>query len=215
MKPNTGSARFTLLVLAASFASACECSDRRLHDTDAAAEGTTTFETEGATAEGATMVIGTTAGSSTGEPIDVSLFLGIFHGEHWLTPFGRETDYVGGDALMNLEIRPDGTASMIMETCNELQGTREFAWTWEPRPGPVLEFSPGPGEDSLKFMAVSDLQSLRAFLVDDCAFQFEVDGEPITTETFRPGLACWVNRCEPTWTIHIDYCEGEPPPPCE
>ena len=215
MKPNIGSAPFAFLVLGASLASGCECSDRRLGETDEPAEGTT-FETASTTAEGATSVAATTTdGPSTGEPIDVSPFLGVFHAEHWLVPFGRETDNIGGVALANLEIRPDGTASMTMETCSLLDGTREFAWTWEARPGPTLEFSPGPEEDSLSYFALTDLESLRAYLVDDCAFQFEADGMPITTQTFRPGLACWVNRCEPTWLVHLDYCEGEVPPPCE
>jgi hypothetical protein len=74
---------------------------------------------------------GAAEGSSTGEPIDVSPFLGISHAEHWGTPFGREVTNPGGVALANLEIRPDGTASMTMETCALPDGTREFAWTWE------------------------------------------------------------------------------------
>jgi hypothetical protein len=212
MKPHNGSAPF-IFVLVAAPASACECAERRLHDMDDAAEGTT-LDSEGTT-QGAVTATGAAEGSSTGEPIDVSPFLGIFHAEHWGTPFGREVTNPGGVALANLEIRPDGTASMTMETCNELGGTREFAWTWEARPGPMLEFSPGPGEDSLDYFALTDLESLRAYLVDDCAFQFEAAGDLLTTETFRPGLACWVNRCDPTWTIHLDYCDGEEPPPCE
>jgi hypothetical protein len=32
---------------------------------------------------------------------------------------------------------------------------------------------------------------------DACNLRFEADGELITYEVFRPGEACWVNRCEP------------------
>ena len=61
----------------------------------------------------------------------------------------------------------------------------------------------------------SSLQRDQQRIHAHCAFQFEADGMPITTQTFRPGLACWVNRCEPSWTVEIDYCEGEDPTPCE
>lgn len=213
MKPSIPAHPFAPLVLAVSFASGCECSDRPLHEMDAVAEDTT-VETEAGSSESATTA-STTTEASSGEPIDVSPFLGIFHAEYWVVPFGRETDNAGEVALANLEIRADGTANMTWETCNLLAGTRDVAWTWEAQPGPTLAFSRGPGEDSLEYFALTELESLRAFLVDDCAFQFEADGEPITTQTFRPGLACWVNRCEPAWTVHIDYCEGEDPPPCE
>lgn len=217
MKPNIESDAFVLLAVAGLLASGCECSERPLHELDAMDAGaeSTTGETQAGSAEGAAAATGGTEGSSTGEVIDVTPFLGVFHAEHWVTPFGHEVPNPGGVALANLEIRADGTASMIWETCSLLAGTREVGWTWEAHPGPVLEFSPGSGEDSLDYFALTDLVSLRAYFVDDCGFQFEADGDLITTQTFRPGLACWVNRCEPSWTVHLDYCEGEDPPPCE
>jgi hypothetical protein len=152
---------------------------------------------------------------STDEPVDVSRFMGIFHNEFELMPFGREVPNIGDPTISNLEILPDGTASMTMETCSEYFGTREIALRWEARPGPALEFFPGPGEDSLRFMAVTDLESVRATLGDGCDLLFELDGQALWAEVYRPGRACWVNRCMPAWTVHIDYCEGEEPPLCE
>jgi hypothetical protein len=201
--------RVTAWMLGAAWlASACECPDRRLQP-DATGEGSTT-EPSAISSESTTGPTEGTATTTEGD-VDVSPFIGVFHNEHWLTPFGREVHNSGGVSLSNLEIRADGTASMTMETCNLDHGTRHFAWTWEARPGPRLEFSPGPGEDSLRFLALIELESLSAFLIEPCAFQFEADGVSITSNTFRPGRACWVNRCEPSYEIHIDYCEGEEP----
>jgi hypothetical protein len=202
-----------LLTIITSLASACECADRRLQP-DATGDGSTT-DPAALTSESSTgSAEATSAATTTEDPVDVSPFIGVFHNEHWLTPFGREVHNAGGDSLANLEIRADGTASMTMETCNLDNGTRYFEWSWEAQPGPRLEFSPGLGEESLRFLALTELESLSAFLIEPCAFQFEADGVPIPTETFRPGRACWVNRCEPSYEIHIDYCEGEEPPSC-
>ncbi len=187
---------------------ACECSDRSRDDVDATIAGS-------GTAEVTTEDTASTAETPEGT-VDVSRFIGVFHNEHWLVPLGREVDFPGGASLANLEIRADGTASMTMETCSELDGTRHFEWRWEARTGPRLEFLPQPEDGVLSFMSFAELESLFAYPSEPCAFQFEADGVPITTETFRPGRACWVNRCEePSWMIEIDHCEGEEPPPCE
>ena len=146
--------------------------------------------------------------------VDASPFVDVYHNEFVFVPFGVEVPNPGDPTLANLEIRPDGTASMTMENCDPSFGPIEIAWRWEARPGPTLEFTPGPGEESLRFMARSELQSVRATL-DGCDLVFEVDGVQVSTEVYRPGRACWVNRCEPAWTVHIDYCEGEEPPSCE
>lgn len=210
MKPNTGIA-LLVLFLVGPLAGSCECTDRPMHDMDEDAEGTM-VETEG-TAAGEES---TTPGEpSAGESIDVSRFIGSFHNENDFVPFGSEVYDPGSSSIANLEIRADGTAQMTYEICSEQYEPREIAWRWEVHQGPWLELLPGQGESSLRFMAVDGLESLRVLPVGECDLHFEVDGELVSYETFRPGLACWVNRCEPTGTVHIDYCEGEVPPSCE
>ena len=201
-------------VLAAGWSSSrCECAERKLHD---GLSSTSTMELEASAA-------GTTTGAeSTAHPTDdtestvnVSRFMGLFHNENQFIPFGMETMNTHDASIANLEIREDGTASMVMETCNEGFGPLEIAWRWEPHPGPRLDFMPGPGEDTLRFMTLTNVETMWAFIDDACELVFQIDGVNIHSQTFRPGKACWVNRCEPAWTVHIDYCDGEAPPQCE
>lgn len=190
-------------LLAGSALVGCQCAEPTVH--------------EGGSADGTDASTGVATGEDESETeategsVDVSPFLGVFHNEFDFIPFGREVQNVGDPTIANVEILPDGTARMTMESCDPSYGPLDIAWRWDARPGPVLELSPGPGETSLRFMARSDLQSLRITL-DDCDLLFEVDGEPVSSQVFRPGRACWVNRCMPAWTVHIDYCDGEPPP---
>ncbi|MCX4244404.1 hypothetical protein [Paraliomyxa miuraensis] len=202
-----------LLLTAGSVISGCECADRPVlaEVRDTSSTGLETGASDGVTAIG----VEASTTSTSEEPVDVSRFIGVFHNENGFVPLGEEVDNPGDPLLVNIEISADGTASMTMETCNELLGTFEVEWRWEAQPGPWLEFSPGPGEESLRFKAWDDLESLRLTTVDDCDLKFEVDGHLSTYETFRPGRACWVNRCEPVWTVEIDYCEGEDPTPCD
>lgn len=192
---------------------ACRCTDPMV-----ATEGRELLDS---TSDGSTSTSPGTSGETTSteatdDPIDVSRFMGVFHNDFALIPFGREVEDTGDPTIANLEIRPDGTAHMTMETCSELFGTLEISLRWEARPGPILDFLPGPGEESLRFMALSDLESVTAKLGEGCDLLFEVDREPLWMEPFRPGRACWVNRCETSDNmVHIDYCPGEAPPPCE
>ncbi|MCX4244406.1 hypothetical protein [Paraliomyxa miuraensis] len=205
---------FAVLVsIGSSSASGCQCADRPVFEQG---EGTSSTGLETSASDGVTATAGdSSTADAAEEPVDVSRFIGVFHNENGFVPLGEEVDNPGEPTLMNLEIRADGTASMTLETCSQLLGTREYAWRWEAQPGPWLVFSPGPGEESLRFMARDDLESLRLTPVNDCDLQFEVDGDFVPYETFRPGRACWVNRCEPTWVVEIDYCEGEDSTPCD
>lgn len=214
MTPVHGHATLALVLAAGSSSSGCECAERKLHD-ELGSTSTLELETStgGFTTTGAESA--TRASEDTESAGDVSRFMGVFHNESQFIPFGMETMNTGSPTIANIEIREDGTASMVMETCNEDYGPLEIAWRWEALPGPRLDFLPGPGEESLRFMALPDLESLRATMDDACYLLFEVDGTIIDSQTFRPGKACWVNRCEPHWTVHIDYCDGEAPPPCE
>lgn len=210
MKPIPRYATVVLALAAGLSPSGCECAEREPYDATEST-GVTSLAT---TAAESTSTVWDTTTQATTDTGDISRFLGIFHTESYFTPFGREVPNPGGPKLVNLEILADGTASMTMEICSLLFGTVEIAWRWEARPGPWLEFTPGPGEDSLRFMARTDVETVRATINEECELLFEVDGELITSEIFRPGKACWVNRCDPVWTVHIDYCDGEPPP-CE
>jgi hypothetical protein len=202
-----------LLVLAGLPLTGCRCADPAVYQE--AHESSGSSSEESTSTDLSTSDTGPTS-ETTDEPVDTSRFMGVFHNEFELIPFGREVPSIGSPSIANLEILPDGTASMTMETCSEYFGTREIALRWEARPGPALEFFPGPGEDSLRFMAVTDLESVRATLGEGCDLLFELDGQPLWLEVYRPGRACWVNRCEnPNYMVHIDYCHSEAPPPCE
>jgi hypothetical protein len=213
MTPFHGHAAMAVVLAAGWASSGCECAERKLHD---GLGSTTTMELE--TSTGGTMTIGaestTRTTDDTESAVPVSRFMGIFHSENPYLPFGMETMNTGSATIANLEIREDGTASMVMETCNKDYGPLEIAWRWEARPGPWLEFLPASDEEPLQFMALTDLESLRVTTEGTCDLLFEADGVLITYELFRPGKACWVNRCDPVWTVHIDYCDGEAPPPC-
>ena len=114
--------------------------------------------------------------------------------------------------LVNMEIRPDGTAGMTIEPCVPLFGLDHFEieWRWEVGQDGWLELSPGPGESSLRFMEPTELMSLRATMDDQCDMRFEADGE-LLINVFRRGRACWYDRCESPWRMSVDYCEGEEP----
>ena len=190
---------------------ACQCADPTIRTDadealDRASDDSASDGGDGSDGDGATGTID--------DPIDTSRFMGVFHNDFAFIPVGQEVDDVGDPTIANLEIRPDGTARMRMETCDP-NIEIELTLRWEARPGPMLEFFPGPGEESLRFMARSGLESVVAKLGDGCDVLFELDGQPLWMEPFRPGRACWINRCEtPDDKVHIDYCDGEAPP-CE
>lgn len=133
-----------------------------------------------------------------------------------VAPFSRDVTPPLWPPLVNVEIRPDGTAGMFMEPCVPFfeDVPIEVECRWELGQDGWLELSPGPGDDSLRLMELTELSSLRATLEDPCTLRFEVDGELVLIGLFRPGRACWWNRCYPPWTVHLDYCEGEEPAVC-
>lgn len=196
MKPSHSLELMFLFVLVASVSgSACECADRRYDDA---------WESTGVESASA----GTTTEAASGGP-DLSRFIGVFHNEGYFVPFGVEVEDPGGAILANVEIREDGTAGMTMELCSLDFGTLEIEWRWEPRSDGWIELRPGRGESSLRFMALNELSTLRAAIDEECELRFEVDGDLVNDEVFRPGRACWVNRCEVNGRVHIDLCEGE------
>lgn len=206
MKRVRGHASAMFVLTAGLFASACGQSDEP--------------ELEALGSSGEPELEATAAEETTGEAAleevsgEVSRYVGVFHSESRLVPLGVEVDDPGRARIINLEIRPGGTATMTMETCNEAAETEEISLRWRLGRGPWIEFEPGPGEASLRFMSSSDLRSLLAIPVEGCSLQFEANGIPVTDETFHPGRACWVNRCE-GGTVQIDHCEGEERPACD
>lgn len=201
------------VLVAASTLVACQCSNpSRLDERDM----------KGSAANGESSSTGSStsdeeAGSeATAEPVDVERLLGVFHYESPFIPFGEQAPNSGDAMVANLEIRPDGTASMSLETCNTSQAPLLIDWRWEARPGPSLELSPGPGEASLRFMALAELESVTVMPGEACALVIDAKGEEAwVIDEFHPGRACWVDRCE-TWNnVHIDYCDGQAPPPCK
>lgn len=192
-------------------ASGCQCAERPYYDTDEPSGTTGLYTTTAAEVETAAEASTTQA---TEEPGDPSRFFGVFHYEGPFVHFGVELPSLAGEILANVYIRPDGTAGMMTEFCSESSGTIETEWNWALGPDQWLELTPGPGEESLRWMARTDLESLRATIDDQCELLFEVDGVLKTGEVYRPGEACWVNRCE-FGKVHIDYCDEESPPSCE
>ena len=208
-----------IAIIPLSLFGACQCTDRNGGFEDGAspvvtgsssgAVASTTMERDDASSS----AVEPDEGSSVGAEDELDgRFLGVFHVEPWLIPLGEEVmDLTGSQKVANIEIRPDGTASMVMETCSLADGTRYQEFYWEPLPGPWIELLPGPGQDTLEFMGHLPPDTLRATIDHECKMLFEIDGELDTLEPFRPGRVCWVNRCMPNWTVEIDYCEGERP----
>jgi hypothetical protein len=194
MKPSRPATTAVLLLTLGP--AGCECADRSHLDES---------DTLGDTSLGSSSMV-----ESDGA-FDVSRFLGTFHGEALFTPFGYEGYDLGSTVVENVEIRPDDTAGMVWEPCSTAYGPREIAWRWEARADRWLELLPGEGEDSLRWRSMTDLESLRVTVDDQCEIRFEVDGE-LYPDPFRPGKACWVNRCE-GGKAHVDYCEL-PVPEC-
>jgi hypothetical protein len=171
---------------------------------------------EGASSSSTTMTTAIEA-STTSPAEDASRFLGVFHRDDFFGgPIWGEPEIPSlWPLLVNVEIRPDGTAGMFRQSCLVVFDDRpvEVEWRWELARDGWLELRPGPGEASLRFIEPTELASLRATIDDQCTMQFEADGE-LLGYVFRRGRACWVNRCDPPWTVHIDYCDGEVPPQC-
>jgi hypothetical protein len=204
-----------IALAAGLLARGCECAEREPYDATEST-GSTSLETTAAEAM-TTMGVESTSRptEATDGTDDISRFVGGFHNEVNLIAFGFESEILADPRILNIEILADGTASMTMETCDEAFGTLEIGWLWELRVGPTLEFTPGHGEESLRYALWTDLESLRVTLIEDCDLLIEVNDSMLHYTRYRPGKACWVNRCETPDRYHIDYCEGEEPLPCE
>src|SRR5690606_30066793 len=151
---------------------------------------------------------------STGEPFDASRWIGRYHFENVLLPFGERGDPQGSASLTNLEILPDARATMFYDNC-VFDEPILIEYEWRPSPDGWMDFLPGAGESSLRFRADPEVESLRVRLVEPCReLEVEVDGGDVGFTVVRPGEACWVDRCTTPGIMQIDYCEGEEPPPC-
>jgi hypothetical protein len=90
-------------------------------------------------------------------------------------------------------------------------------YAWAPDEPDWLALHPGEGETSLRYVALEGLETLRVHIVEPCReLEVEYDGRIDAWSPFFPGKACWVHpdRCFPPDSTHLDYCEGEEPPPC-
>jgi hypothetical protein len=215
MKPIRRCGAVGFVLVAGLTSPACECAEREPYDT---MEPTSVTSLETTTAEAMTTTGSASSSGTTDDMEDVSRFLGAFHYEVNVIAFGFESEILAEPMILNIEILADGTASMTMETCDKAFGTLEIAWTWELGPGPSLELAPGLGETSLRYATLTDVESIRVMPLDECDLAFEIDGHIVWQDGYYPGKACWVKRCEESGDIvryHIDYCDGEEPPPCE
>ena len=171
-------------------------------DSDSASSGETSSSSAGS------------SDGSTGEPFDASRWIGRYHFENVLLPFGERGDPHGSASLTNLEILPDARATMFYDNC-VFDEPILIEYEWRPSPDGWMDLLPGAGESSLRFRADPEVESLRVRLVEPCReLEVEVDGGDVGFTVVRPGEACWVDRCTTPGIMQIDYCEGEEPPPC-
>jgi hypothetical protein len=217
MKRDRGYAAVAFVLAVGLSSRGCECAEREPYDT---MEPTSVTSLETTTAEAMTTTGSASSSGTTDDMEDVSRFLGAFHYEVNVVAFGFEVPLYGDPppSMLNVEIFADGTASMTMESCTGSFETIEIAWTWDLGPGPSLELAPGLGETSLRYASLTDAKSIRVTPLDECDLVFEIDGHIVWQDGYYPGKACWVKRCEEAGEhvrYHIDYCEGEEPPPCE
>lgn len=151
---------------------------------------------------------------STGEPFDASRWVGRYHFENVLLPFGERGDPHGSASLTNLEILPDARATMFYDNC-VFDEPILIEYEWHLSPDGWMDLLPGAGESSLRFRADPEVESLRVRLVEPCReLEVEVDGGDVGFTVVRLGESCWVDRCTTPGIMQADYCEGEEPPPC-
>lgn len=197
------------LAMSAALSPGCHCDGM-----DGQGTGTSTSSTGASSELTATATSSGASEESTSAPFDASRWIGRYHFELRFLPFGERGDPMGTYALMNFEVFADSTASLFYDDCAFDEPT-VIAYTWEPAEPGWIELYPGAGESSLRLAAAEGLERVRVELVEPCrTLRFEVDGELVPWLPFRPGASCWFERCAVANTIHVDYCEGEEPPPC-
>jgi hypothetical protein len=186
---------------------ACQCDRTIEHDTDDATSTGTSTTSDSATAS--------SSEESTGAPFDASRWLGRYHFETAFLEFGERGEFIGSaQTLSNFEIFADGTATMLFEYC-AMSPSRFIHYEWEPDEPGWIALHPGEGETTLRMEAAEDLDSLRVHLIEPCReLELEMNGRILGFTTYRPGASCWVARCPSPNIYHVDYCEGEEPPPC-
>jgi hypothetical protein len=194
----------SLAIAVMAFSTACQCAQVR---DDGAGLGSSSSETS-------TGGSSSSSGGSTGEPFDVSRWLGRYHYESVFLPFGELGDPHGSYKLVNFEIFADSRAELFHDECS-LEEPIVIAYEWEPDEVGWLRLRPGDGEASLRFGAAEKLDSLRVQLIEPCReLEFEIDGISGGFGRYFPGESCWVVRCTVPNLMQVDYCEGEEPPPC-
>lgn len=188
---------------------ACQCAKDDTSELDTSASSSASDESSTSTSE-----FGSSS-ESTGTPFDASRWIGRYHYENAFVPFGERGSALGTtSALINFEIRADFRAEIFYDECGfEQPVTRSYEWS--PGKDGWLDLHPGPGEPWLRFLGEDRVGTLRVRLVEPCReLWFEIDGWLNGWLGFYPGASCWVDRCTVPSIMHVDYCEGEEPPPC-
>jgi hypothetical protein len=196
-----------MVVAAGSLSTACYCANTGDEHTSLASSTSAGGSLDGSSSSSSE---GTTA-----VPFDASRWLGRYHYESFVLPFGEYGDPQGPRKLLNFEILADSRAILFHDDC-AFEEPNIIAYEWEPDGADWLRLLPGEGETSLRFEAAEDLESLRVRLTGPCReLKFEIEGRLEDWLPFFPGESCWVDRCTtvPIF-IQVDYCEGEEPPPC-
>lgn len=194
--------------------------------TDAAgSDASSTSEDAGSVASTASA---TTTGAATestslpsaddsGEPFDTAQWVGRYHYDDPFQTFGELQPPQGEAGLGNFEIFPDLTAHMSYENCNVMMPRIEIEYRVEPVDASTVQLLPGEGESSLRYRGGANLDGISVTLHECSSLEFSIMDEDVQlVEWWRPGAACWVDRCETVSPVmfHIDYCEGEDPAPC-
>ncbi|MCX4239977.1 hypothetical protein [Paraliomyxa miuraensis] len=197
----------TPLLLALVSPVGCQCADRDLvelsSDASSGSPDKSSSDSRG------------TSDDSSGDPFDVSRWIGRYHYETVFLPFGERGDPHGSYSLANFEILPNSRATLFYQEC-WYDEPIVITYTWTPVTEEWIELHPGPGEESLRYMGAEDLETLRVRLIEPCReLRFEVDGREDGWSPFHPGASCWVDKCTTPGIIQVDYCEGEEPEdPC-
>lgn len=202
-----------MMLVLVSLSAACHCAQVVETDTDPSTSGTSDTST------GVSSSTSGTSESSTGEPFDASQWVGIYHYENPFLVFGESVDPAGTSrTLANFEIFADSRATMFYDNCS-FDEPIVIDYVWEPGEEGWLRLLPGKGEPSLRYMSAENVESLlvqRSEPEEMCRprLVFEFDGIHDSFAPFYPGKSCWVDRCTVPNRFHVDYCEGQDPPPC-
>ena len=114
-------------------------------------------------------------------------------------------------SLINFELLPNGLATILYDDCT-FDDAIVTTYQWQYAEDGWLSLRPAPGETTLRFLALDEVDTIRVQLIEPCReLAFEVDGHVDPWTPFFPGASCWEDKCTTGSVMQVDYCEGEEP----